>query len=358
MYIVRADGNASIGAGHLMRCLTIVDALVSEAKSMAVVGEMAEAVSVQEVLFVCADEASAALVRERGYQCFVTNTDYCKMEDELSVLTKLMEELEGKHVFLVDSYYVSDVYLDRLRQWGKVMLLDDMQQHAFPVDVVVNYNAFADTKVYENLYKNKATKCYAGAEFVPTRPQFVNVEYEVRDAVGEILITTGGGDLDNIAGQMLEKIYNNKLNYHLITGRFNPHLEELKELEKRGNVRISYDVKDMASCMKASDIAITAGGTTIYELAAIGVPFICFSYAENQEALTEYVGRQGIAGYAGAYHKDAQEALGMMANQFAEMCQDKTKRNACYEKEKVMVDGQGASRLARVWSNMSRNANG
>lgn len=336
MYIIRADGNASTGAGHLMRCLTIVDALV------------ADGIPIDEIVFVCAQEASGMMVRERGYDCFVCETDYRKMEDELSIIEAMLSGSKKKHVFLVDSYYVTDAYLQELRRWGKVVLLDDMQQHAFTTDVVVNYNAFADMQVYEKLYKNSVTKCYVGAQLVPIRPQFLNVEYEVKDTVSEILITTGGGDLENIAGQILEKIYDDKLSYHLITGRFNPHLAELKELEKRGNVRISYDVKDMASCMKSADIAITAGGTTIYELSSIGVPFICFSYAENQEALTEYVGRQGIAGYAGAYHKDAQGTLQLMASQFTDMCQDKTKRNDCYEKEKAMIDGQGAMRLAKI----------
>lgn len=54
----------------------------------------------------------------------------------------------------------------------------------------------------------------------------------------------------------------------------------------------------MAQCQ----LAVTAGGTTIYELAVLGVPFVCFSYAENQEALTEWLGTQQIAGYAGAWH--------------------------------------------------------
>ena len=348
MYIIRADGNASIGAGHLMRCLTIVDTLVARTETLHVSKGLEGAVSVEEVIFVCADEASAALVRERGYEVFVCQTDYRNMEEELPKLAGLMERLNSPHTFLVDSYYVNDKYLEQLGAWGKVILLDDMQQHAFPVDIVVNYNAFACKETYKKLYAGTDTACYVGAQLVPIRPQFVDVRYEVRESVENVLITTGGGDQDNIAGQILERIYDEKINYNLITGRFNPHLQELKELEERGNVRILYDVKDMASCMADSDMAITAGGTTIYELAAIGVPFICFSYAENQEALTEYVGQHNIAGYAGAYHLNKEATLAMMQRQFAEMCKENKKRNDCYQKEKCMIDGCGASRLAAI----------
>lgn len=345
MYVIRADGNASIGVGHLMRCLTITDALV------------AAGTPIKDIVFICAQESSAMLVKERGYGYFVCETDYTRMEEELSILEAMFSGSTKKQIFLVDSYYVTDYYLQELHRWGKVILLDDMQQHAFPVDAVVNYNAFASKEIYDKLYADTDTECHVGATYVPVRPQFLNVSYAVKDTVSNVLITTGGGDQDNIAGQILEQIYDEKLNYHLITGRFNPHLVQLKKLERRGNVKISYDVKDMASCMKECDIAITAGGTTIYELAAVGVPFICFSYAENQEALTEYVGAQGIAGYAGAYHKYKERTLQELREQFAELCASQEKRNTCYEKEKTMIDGQGADRLATIWSEMNRMAN-
>lgn len=350
MYLVRADGNAQIGAGHLMRCLTIIGELVRITGS----GE--------EVLFVCADEASADLARDRGFRALSLETDYRDMESELPRWKEILEEVNGipaprgavagKHAILVDSYYVTEAYLQGLQAYGRVILLDDMQQKPFPADVIVNYNVFAKEEKYQELYggdfREKVTLCIGGA-YVPLRPQFFNVEYPVADAVTDILITTGGGDVDNIAGAILKKIHNEKLNYHLITGRFNPHLQELEELAKRcGNVHIYHDVQDMAGLMRKCDIAITAGGTTIYELSAIGVPFVCFSYAENQEALTAYIGEQKVACFAGAYHKEPWEVLERIALMVTDLCTYKEKRNMCYLKEKKLIDGKGAERLARM----------
>ena len=103
----------------------------------------------------------------------------------------------------------------------------------------------------------------------------------------------------------------------------------------------------MAGLMEMCDLAITAGGTTIYELAAVGVPFICFSYAENQELLTEYIGERQIAGYAGAYHKDAEATLREMKRIFLELAEDKAKRNLFHLNEKHMIDGLGAERIVK-----------
>lgn len=76
-------------------------------------------------------------------------------------------------------------------------------------------------------------------------------------------------------------------------GRFNPNREKLEQYaSEQNNVVLHCDVKDMAGLMTACQLAVTAGGTTIYELSVLGVPFVCFSYAENQEGLTEWLGKQ------------------------------------------------------------------
>ncbi|MCM1326181.1 MAG: UDP-2,4-diacetamido-2,4,6-trideoxy-beta-L-altropyranose hydrolase [Bacteroidales bacterium] len=364
MFIIRADGNAKIGAGHLMRCLTIAEAL---REALCKENKTAEA---DDILFVCADTDSAKLVEERGFTARALDTDYRKMERELSEWEKIYEEFEqGKKqnaknkipcVILIDSYNVTDSYLIRLKKRMPdytLVLLDDMQEHAYPADVVVNYNIFADPEIYDKLYasgQNRVKLCL-GNRYVPVRKQFLDRPYQVADKVERVLITTGGGDIDNIAGRILEALLeteksNNreKLNYDLILGRFHPGLQEMQEFAAGcPRIHIHHDVRDMAALMESCDLAVTAGGSTIYELATVGVPLICFSYAQNQELMTEYIGREQIAGFAGAYHKDADAVITEIKRIFTEFCQDATKRNKCYLKERQMVDGLGAMRLVQ-----------
>lgn len=356
MYIIRADGNAKIGAGHLMRCLTVAESL----------GKMLG--SRQEIIFFCADEQSAEMAASCGFQTKVLGTDFQNMESELPVWAELLqgEELpeggelpheealfgenaisEKRHVILVDSYYVTDEYLKRLGGYGRVFLMDDMQEHTYPVDGVINYNVFADADSYRLLYEGTETVCFVGRAYVPVRQQFLNRDYRVSEVVKNVLITTGGGDRDNIAGAVLKAIYCENMEFHVVTGRYNPNLDALKELEETcANVHIYYDVSDMAGLMQKCDIAVTAGGTTIYELAVLGIPFLCFSYAKNQEALTEYIGVNGIAGFLGAYHRNAEAVLDNLQVLFGQYCAEYDLRKACYEKERELIDGKGAVRLA------------
>jgi len=350
MLIIRADGNAKTGAGHLMRCLTIAEACPLNT----------------EVQFFCGDEASAELVRSRGFAVEVFAGGFADPARELADWRRHFpergENRDKDHApndaqkvltILVDSYEATDEYLRTLRTFGRVFLLDDLQNHAFPVDGVINYNVFADEKRYHELYPDSNITFCLGARYIPLRQQFLNREYEIKPEAHRILITTGGGDADNIAGQIAARLLavmpDAGTELHIVAGRFNPHYGELCRMaQEHPRVQIHHDVQDMASLMCSCDLAITAGGSTVYELAALGVPFVCFSYAENQELLTEYIGRESIADYAGAWHRDAEQTLENIAQQTGELAADAELRKQFSQREKTMVDGRGAERLAQV----------
>jgi spore coat polysaccharide biosynthesis predicted glycosyltransferase SpsG len=193
------------------------------------------------------------------------------------------------------------------------------------------------------------TDRYVGSSYVPVRPQFLNRDYEVKEEVREVLITTGGGDSENIAGQILDVIQTAAWKFHVVVGRFSPHFSAWKEREEREeNLTVHHDVKDMAGLMCRCDLAVTAGGTTVYELAAVGVPFVCFSYAQNQEALAKYVGCRQIAGYGGAYHLDREGTLHKIKELVSWIGIDREERVRMHAMERSVIDGKGADRLAKL----------
>lgn len=328
---IRADGNAKIGAGHMMRCLTIAKTLPQEWK----------------VIFLCADKNSAGLAEEWGFETLVMHTDYQKMEAELPFWRRLFSDRQEENItLLVDSYFVTPDYLKEISHYGKLVWLDDMAEQIMPVDVVVNYNVFAKSEEYKQLYRGRKTQCYVGGEFVPLRQEFANNEYKLKKQAIDILITTGGGDCENIGGQILDRIWREDCRYHLITGKFNPYYDVLKRIsEEKKNVFVYHDVKNMAELMSMCDVAVTAGGTTIYELCALGVPFVCFSYARNQEKLTEFIGKEQIAAYAGAFHKKPKETLEEISDFVTILLENQEIRKKYHETQRLLVDGKGAFRI-------------
>ena len=139
------------------------------------------------------------------------------------------------------------------------------------------------------------------------------------------------------------------IRYHLVVGRFNPNREKLEQYaSEQNNVVLHCDVKDMAGLMTACQLAVTAGGTTIYELSVLGVPFVCFSYAENQEGLTEWLGEQKKAGYAGKWHHAPEETRKAIGSWCRNVCENRELRQRTYEAERTLIDGQGAARIAEI----------
>lgn len=348
MLVIRADGNARIGAGHLMRCLTIAEELAALKGGR------------DPIRFVCADQESAGLVEERGFMGHILGTDYRDMESELELWQAAAAELAGEKdrerlVILVDSYYVTDRYLEALGQYGYLVLMDDMGTHRYPVDCVINYNAFASREAYGELYGKGPVRFLIGSSYVPLRRQFWKAQPALSAKVRNVLVTTGGGDLWNIAGAVLEKIYREDLTFHLVIGRFNPHFQSMEERARHcANLYVHHDVADMAKLMRGCDVALTAGGSTVYELAVLGIPFLCFSYAKNQEPLTEYLGKRRIAGFAGAWHKDCAKTLEEIGRQFTELVRDREKRMLYRSREMELVDGHGAMRIAGMLAEPGR----
>lgn len=349
-----------------MRCLTIAEAVRDRNALSGVICE-GDSRFAADILFLCADEDSAQMVRDRGFRAEVLHTDYRDMECELKPqLTPESEDCEWErilksnaaacqadalsgnpNIILVDSYFVTDRYLEQLKKYGRVFLVDDLQQHAYPVDGVINYNVFAEETVYRRLYGEQETELLLGGEYVPLRNQFRDVSYNIGNSVTHVMITTGGGDVDNIAAGVLNVINRPDMVFHVLTGRFSPHFSSWKKrAEETGNIRLHYDVQDMAGLMQSCDLAVTAGGSTIYELCAVGVPFICFSFAPNQEALVEYIGRGHIAGSAGAWHLGQAACRDRIGDWFDRLLADRELRETFHEKERQLTDGYGASRLA------------
>lgn len=335
MIVIRADANAKIGTGHVMRCLAIAAALKTLGK---------------EVCFIGADAETADFLAKRDWQCLVLHSAYDRLEEELPLLTSLLLEKKAE-VLLVDSYFVTEKYFQTLKKQVKTVYMDDLFSFPYPVDALVNYNIYGALLPYEK--EMPETELYLGTEFVPLRQEFQNTEYAVRENATQVLITTGGSDRYNLAGQLLETALasagTENLQFHVVSGSFNKNLPALKEIaEKHKNVQLHCDVKNMAELMLGCDIAVTAGGSTVYELCAVGVPVLCFSFVDNQEKIVETFAQQELVAFGGNYLKDGSKMLKALTEKLAFLAADKTARESYSKKERSLVDGQGAERIARV----------
>ena len=361
MVVIRADANSKIGMGHVMRCLSVADALVKRG---------------EEVLFVTADDTPVPLLTKKGIPYRVLHTDYADMEAELPKLWNALSELpqgsgaallQRNTSILVDSYYVTEKYLAALKKRITTIYMDDIYAFSYPVDMLINYNIYGEEMGYEKDAAFADTKLLLGTEYVPLREEFSAGAGYVQSrkvlslgaanvtpaADGGILITTGGSDSFNLAGQLLMEAMKydalKEKEYHVVSGSLNPHIGELQALaEKHENIHIHCNVTNMAELMAESEVALSAGGSTLYELCAMGVPVIAFSFAENQERLVQTFVKRGIAQYGGNYRTDGNKMIQNTIAGLETLLENENLRAEYRKKARTLVDGKGAVRIAEA----------
>lgn len=332
MFYIRADGNEKIAMGHIMRCLTIAEAL----------GRLGE-----NVLFITADEGPVGFIEARGFAVRVLHTRYDDMEAELPKIAEILEE-EEKPKILVDSYLVTPRYLEGLRRYGKVILMDDEKRAVYPCDGLVNYSIYGKTLGYEKDYP-EAVRLFLGPEYMPLREEFRECSYEIKNEVKDILFTTGGGDGSHAALRMAERLLQKDKTriWHIVCGPYHPDTEALKRLAAAHPfLRIHKNVTQMSELMRTCDIAVSAAGSTLYELSSIGVPTVGFYFVENQRRNMETFAKLTPVKNAGDLSAEPELVLDRIESEVEVLCREKRLREEISRVMRNIVDGRGADRLA------------
>ena len=110
----------------------------------------------------------------------------------------------------------------------------------------------------------------------------------------------------------------------------------------------------MASLMASCDIAVSAGGVTLCELAAVGVPTISFSMADNQMTAVENFAKRDLIPYCGDVRGEAdecedeafEEAIDKVVSKLQEIAKDYSLRQEKSMMLRAYIDGCGAAKIA------------
>lgn len=333
--LFRADGNKHIGWGHVMRSLSIA----SEAQNMG-----------SECFFVCADTSLKAKIEEYGFNVRILNSDYSRMENELISLLEIIN-VEIPDYIIVDSYYVTNKYFGKLKEYSKVVYIDDELSFPYDVDYLINYNIYASEEKYKKLYStNKMPELRLGMKYVPLRDEFKNIAIRDRNEVKNVFVSTGGSDearlvLKIINGLIEKKELTQNINYHFIIGKYEPDKDEIRKIANQYKWIIPHEnVMNMSEIMSMCDIAISAAGSTLYELCACGVPTITYIMADNQIKGAEEFAGLDLMLNAGDIRKNNLECENIILA-LNELINDKERRMNYSKRVKAVIDGNGAGNI-------------
>lgn len=342
--LIRADANKIIAMGHVMRCMSISDALTDLGA---------------KVSFACASHDAQMLIESRGYEVEVFDSDFTKMEEEIPKMKALIKEKEIDLV-IADTYYITSKYFEELNNLVKTAYVDDYGKNPFPVDYLINYNAYGEYIPYEELYNNagvRLPKLILGPMYAPLRKDFLKDHKHVKTDKFKVLLSTGGADATHVAINMAQRfnkeIENGKLenvDLNILVGPFNGDKDAIMDesVKNPGRISIWSNITDMPEFLSKFDAAMSAAGSTTYELCSMGIPTILFCTADNQAQIFEAFEKNGLMQTAGFTDKD----LGGVIDRLIEFMDRMSKStDLCLKYSKLalqVTDARGASRIADI----------
>ena len=334
----RVDSSAEIGSGHVMRCLTLADALRRRGR---------------ECVFICRTLVGnlIELIRSKGFMVYPlrntarhtslhapselsllskeTNTAHaswlgCSWEQDLDDTLSILEHVEVDTV-VVDSYALDKSWEVLIRQrCNFVVVIDDLADRSHDCDLLLDQNYSREKADYDLLVNDTCSRLI-GPKFALLREEFplmrpISLRRRADARIKTILISMGGGDKDNVTSRVLQGLRscdpNLDFEIKVVLGALALNIESVKRVASSlpWSVSILVNVTNMAELMMESDLAIGAAGGTSWERCCLGLPAITLVLAENQRLISE-----GLSGKGAAFTCDLNNLelnLGSLINRF------------------------------------------
>jgi len=333
--LFRTDAIPAIGTGHAMRCLALAQALAVHGVS-------------SRFLMTGVPPLLARRISGEGFP--IERHDYVLASDADATATVMVARRMGARWIVLDGYSFTDAYLDILRGSDiSIAMIDDLGKLArYNCAIVVNQNLHADRALYSGVAPS--TRLLLGTRYMMLRREFWRYRGAARtsdDGGLRILVSMGGSDPQDHASRAidaLEKLAGRGLAATVVVGAANPRVEMLRRRagESTADITVLHNVEDMPGLMRDANLAVAAAGTTVWELAYMGVPMLLGSTVEAERVLARRLADFNGCVYVGDFSDCAPDAL---AGAIERLVGDSALRGSLAAAAGTLVDGKGSERI-------------
>ncbi|TSA00412.1 MAG: hypothetical protein D4R81_07775 [Nitrospiraceae bacterium] len=313
----RTEGNHQQGMGDLWGGLALADECVAQGDECIVV--------------VSGGDEAIAMITERGHRFSVAISPAVEEKILLSFLPD---------VILVNQLNNPPSYIESLRRHATlVVTMDDTSEGAQRADLNINVLYHKPGAVVE-------------PQYIALREEFRvahTISRSVRSEVKEVLVTQGGSDTYGFTPRIVRALERMTFRPHctVVVGPAFRHHDELQEALSASSLGISVlrSVREMSRLMIDADLAVTAGGLTMFELACVGTPsvVVCGERFEVETAARlEQAGAVVNLGFGDDLNDEALLAT------MDWLARDVERRRHMAAKGKQLVDGRGCERILRL----------
>lgn len=342
--LFRVDGNSQIGMGHIMRSITLAKELRKQNFN---------------ICFASKFEQGAEKIISEGFQLkqlsdiksnIAPGLKYGSVGEQENEIEELNASIEQNEydLLIVDSYNVSSRYFQSLKRFaGKIAYIDDINSFEYNADIIVNGNINATDLHYKKYNENQML--LLGRDYCLVREEFrLLPQRTLNTIVGEIMITTGGADPYNLSPLIAKAVISNKalsdIKVNIVIGKAFENKSELYKLcNRRKNIILHEGISNMSNIMLKCDLAISSGGSTLYELSACGTPTIAMILADNQKGIVEKMSEIGCVENIGWFNEISYIELMKRVDFYIRHYEARVLMST---KMQNLIDGLGAKRVA------------
>jgi UDP-2,4-diacetamido-2,4,6-trideoxy-beta-L-altropyranose hydrolase len=332
---IRADADGKIGTGHIMRCIALSQAWQDQG---------------EKVMFIshCESDELKERIHREGFR-FIALDNTCPNSSDLENTLSILKSEGGDQEkwIVLDGYHFTPDYQKAIRDAGIHLLVIDDMNHLplYHADILLNQNIYAPDLKY---HCDEDTTLLLGARYIHLRREFLkyqDVKHQIPDRAKNILVTLGGADPDNVTLKViegLELLNEPDIAVRIIIGPANPHQESVRNVLAAVHFESELLVNppNMPELMTWADMAISAGGSTCWELAFMGVPSIILVLAENQSAVAEYLMNKKAVVNLGWFAESSEEHI---RHACKTLIHDNILRSYLSEQSRMPISGQGVS---------------
>lgn len=311
----RTDASATIGRGHLSRCLAVAEMLKTQF----------------EIEFIF-DQKNIE---------FINKVDFRFTKHFIESEEGIFNLLDTKDLVWLDGYHFSESFKSQLK--AKVSCLietNDMPYEARNVDIIFNHTP----GISKEQFGNTTAKLYLGLDYAMLRPSFLEyAETETKSEVGNgVFICFGGADTFNLGEKFVNKLIEN--NFDAPIYWVSNHTSKCN-FSSAKNCQILYNLSEneMIDYMTKSKVLLIPSSVLSIEAIALRKPFFTGYFVDNQKLIFDGLDKLGLAECFG--HLKNKTDLENAIFSFLRLYGDLDKLQKQRERHREYLTGNSASRL-------------
>lgn len=336
---IRADSTVNIGTGHIMRCIALSQVWQEQGGKATFISR-------------CESEALKERIQREGFG-FITLDHICPDSTDLTNTLSIFnsESANQRNWLVLDGYHFTPEYQMSIRKEGILLMVIDDMNHLphYHADILLNQNIHAPELKYCH---DQDTTLLMGTKHVLLRKEFLkyrDFKRQIPDRAKKILVNLGGADPNNVTLKVIEafKLLDEPdIVVRIIVGPANPHKEALHQALAPAHfeAELLTNPPNMPELMAWADTAVSAAGSTSWELAFMGVPSILLYLAENQVMIAESLETAGASINLEWKQDSTPERI---AETLSRVILDRGLRTEMSKQRRKIVDGTGAERVSR-----------